>query len=142
VVPRGSLHVRGRATSQYPLDRVELVHNGKVIATSQAAGDRLSIDIEHDLPIARTGWVALRTIGPPPSEQPRAPMFGHTGAIYLEVAGEPADARADAKSFLAWIDRLASDLRRRNRVPPRSREYVESQLAKARKVYERLLAQP
>jgi len=140
---RGStLRIRGRATSQFPLDRLELIHQGRVIATVQAAGDRLSIDIEHDIPIARTGWVALRTTGPPPPEQSRGPMFAHTGAIYVEVEGEPADANADATTFLAWIDRLASDQRRRNRVPPRSRAYVESQLAKARRVYERLLAQP
>jgi hypothetical protein len=137
-----SVHVSGRATSQYPLDRIELIHNGKVIGTSRASGDRLTFDIDQAVPIERTGWLALRVTGPPNGDQSRIPLFAHTGATYVDVTGAPIDARADAEKLLAWIDRLATDLHRRDRVPSRSRSHVESQLSEARKFYENLIKKP
>ena len=69
-------------------------------------------------------------------------MFGHTSAVYVEVPGRPIDARSDAAYFLTWIDRLANEIRQRDRVPSRSRAHVESQLTAARVVYEKMLAKP
>ncbi len=56
----------------------------------------------------------------------------------LKCTGKPAEARADAEYFLAWVDRLAADVNRRDRIPSRSRAHIEAQIAEARKVYERL----
>jgi hypothetical protein len=69
-------------------------------------------------------------------------VFGHSSAIYVEVPGHPIDARSDAAYFLSWIDRLAGEIRRRDRVPSRSRAHVASQLAAARAVYEKMLVTP
>jgi hypothetical protein len=127
-------------TSQFPLDRIEIVRDGKVIAAARAAGERLAAEIEQVVPFERSGWVAVRASGPPHRDQPGGSPFGHTGAVYVEVAGRPADASEDAAYFVAWIDRLAADVRRRGRIPTRSRAHVESQLAAARAVYEKLAA--
>jgi hypothetical protein len=133
-----ALRVQGRARSPYPLDRLELVQNGQVVASVQAGGDRSEIAIDQAIPIARSGWVALRASGPNHPDQPDCPVFAHTGAIYVEVPGRPIDARADAEAFVAWIDRLAADVWKRDRVPTRSKKAVEAQLAAAREVYVRL----
>lgn len=136
------VRIRARATSQFPLDRIEVVQDGKVVASARAVGDRLSVEIDQVVPFERSGWVALRALGPAHPDLPAASSFGHTGVIFVEVAGRPADAREDATYFLAWIDRLAADLRRRDRVPARSQPHVASQLAAARAVYEKLTAAP
>jgi hypothetical protein len=134
------VRVRGRVTSQFPLDRIEIVRDGKVIAAARAAGERLAAEVEQVVPFEQSGWVAVRASGPPHRDQPGGSPFGHTGAVYVEVAGRPAAASEDAAYFLAWIDRLAADVRRRGRIPTRSRAHVESQLAEARAVYQKLAA--
>src|SRR5262249_7915855 len=136
------LRIRGRAISQYPLDRIEVIHNGKVVAEAKAAGDRLSAEVEQVADVGRSGWLALRASGPPHRDQPGGSVFRHTSPVYLEAAGRRVVAREDAAYFLAWVDRLAGDIRRRGRVPSRSRAHVASQLAAAREVYEKLLATP
>jgi hypothetical protein len=91
------------------------------------------------VPIARSGWIALRAAGPPHPDQPGGAVFGHTGAVYITVAGEPIDPRTDAEYFITWIDRLRTDVRRRNRIPSRHQVAVESQIAAAREVFNELL---
>jgi hypothetical protein len=140
--PGMSLRVRARAISQYPLDRAEIVQDGKVMAEARSSGDRLSIELEQLVNIERTGWLALRASGPPHRDHPGPSVFGHTSAIYVEVPGRPIDARDDAGYFVAWIDRLATQVRQRDRVPPRTRQHVESQLAAARSVYDKMLQAP
>ena len=66
-------------------------------------------------------------------------MFGHTSAVYVEVEGKPIEAREDAEYFIKWIDRLRTDVRRRNRIPSRHQVHVESQISAAREVYNKLL---
>ena len=54
----------------------------------------------------------------------------------MEVAGKPAGSRADAEYFLAWIDRLEAQLKKRDRVPSEElRKRVAAQLDAARSVY-------
>jgi hypothetical protein len=142
VGPGTSLRVRGRVTSQFPLDRLELVRDGNVIAQSRASGDKRSIELEQLVAFERSGWVALRAWGPPHADGPGPSLFGHTSAIYIEVPGRPLDASEDAAYFIAWIDRLAALIRERARVPTRSRQHVESQLAAARAVYAKMLKKP
>jgi hypothetical protein len=67
-------------------------------------------------------------------------MFGaHSNPIYVEMPGRPFDAREDAKYFLAWIDRLDADLKKRDRIPVEP-EHVQKQLDDARAFYRSLAA--
>jgi hypothetical protein len=64
--------------------------------------------------------------------------MAHTGPVYLEVPGKPINARADAEYFLQWIDRLASAVNDRKRIPSRRKAHVQAQLDAARAVYRKL----
>jgi hypothetical protein len=138
--PGSSLDIKGRASAAYPLDHIELIQSGSVaaVARAEARGKSLTIALDASLPVERSGWVALRAFGPPHPDAPRGPAFAHTSANFIEVPGKPADARADAAYFLAWLDRLAADIHHRDRIPSRSRPHIEAQLAEARKFYEKL----
>jgi len=139
--PSEPLRVRGRVTSQRPLNRVEIVANGKVVHRIDVKSPGLEVTVDQKITLDKSGWVALRAFGPSHPEQTTGSVFGHTGVVYVEVAGRPIDARDDARYFIQWIDRLRTDIRRRNRVPARHQVHIESQIAAARDVFNRILQQ-
>jgi TolB protein len=131
----GDVPVRASALSQFPLDRVELVYNGNVVATGQLSPDHLRGLIEQPVKIGRSGWLSFRAFGDNQSQ-------AHTSPIYVEVAGKPTASRGDAEYFLQWIERLEAKLKERGRVPkPELKEHVEWQLNAARAVYRKMAAQ-
>jgi hypothetical protein len=66
---------------------VELVVNGKSVASKSLLADGKSHDLAFDIPIEESSWVALRTL---PS--------AHTNPIFVTVAGKPIRAsRASAE---------------------------------------------
>lgn len=131
----GNVPVQASALSQFPLDRVELVYNGNVVATGQLSPDRLRGTIEQPVTLERSGWLSFRAYGDGKSQ-------AHTSPIYVEVAGKPTASRGDAEYFLRWIGRLEAKLKERGRVPtPQLKEHVEGQLNAARVVYRKIAAQ-
>jgi hypothetical protein len=64
-------------------------------------------------------------------------LVAHGNPVYIEMPGHPLDSRADAQYFLAWIDRLDADLKKRDRIPV-GLEQVNAQMDSARTVYRRL----
>jgi hypothetical protein len=133
-----SVKIAARVRAAYPLKKVELIYNGAVATTIDAQDDGREIVVEQSMPIERSGWLTLRASGEPTPVDPRTGAFAHTSAVYLEVADAPLDSRADAEYFLAWIDRLWEQLRKRDRIPPRHFRHVESQIDAARAVYQKL----
>jgi hypothetical protein len=135
------VQTRGKVTAPFPVDRVEIIHNGRVAATAPMGSDRQNADFDLRVSIEQSGWLALRVSGPRRLDSPRVDSFAHTSPIYVQVAGKPLDTRADAEYFLKWIDRLYSDVRLRNRIPPRHQVHVESQISASRSVYRKLAGQ-
>eukprot|EP00913_Durusdinium_trenchii_P010929 g10258.t1 len=137
----GTVRVRARGSSRIPISRIELIQNGKVVATGRLAENRLSGTLDTKIPVATSGWLALRIVGPDHIDQPGSGQYAHTSPIYIDVAGKPFDARAEAAFFLKWIDRLALAVRVRDRIPSdRLKAHVRDQFEAARVVYRRLLA--
>jgi hypothetical protein len=136
----GKVRVIAKAWWQLPLRRAELVHDGKVVATKEFAADGpWEVRWEQEVPFERSGWMALRTSGPRHADNPSGEAFAHTSPLYVEVAGRPPAARADARYFVAWIDRLEAALRERDRLPTAAdRAHVAAQLEAARLVYVRI----
>jgi hypothetical protein len=137
------VRVRARARSQWPLDRAELILNGKVVAQLPLKStDRLDAQFEQPVRIERSGWLALRANGPAHPDNPAGPSYAHTSPIYFQVRGRPVAAADDARFFLAWIDRLDAAVRQRGRIPNEAlRSHVAQQLDAARAVYRRLAAE-
>jgi hypothetical protein len=135
-----SVRIRAKAESQYPLERMELVINGRLAAMAKAAAGGRTITLDQPLPIAESGWLGVRVSGPPHPDHPGPSLFAHTSPVYLDVPGKSLSARADAEYFLEWIDRLEGAVRDRNRIPSRGKPYVKVQLDAARAVYRKLAA--
>ena len=95
--------------SYVPVDHLEIVRNGVVIATVPLSGDRTSATARIRLPVRGSGWYLLRARG----DGPVYPVldvypYATTSPIYVTVARQPIRSPRDADYFLAWINRLES----------------------------------
>lgn len=137
----GAVNVQSTVSSQYPLDRFEVIYNGEVVDAHEFAEPATVVGVQAKIDVSRSGWIAVRAGGLSHPNQPGGNVFGHTSAVYVEVENKPIEAKADAEYFVNWIDRLRTDVRRRNRIPSRHQVDVESQIAAAREVFNNLLQQ-
>jgi Tol biopolymer transport system component len=108
-LPAGRHRLTAKLTlrSMVPIDHLELIGNGVVMARIPLQGDRTSADTALSLEVARSGWYVLRAY----SDRAVEPVldiypFASTSPIYVTVGGKPVRSAADADYFLRWIDRL------------------------------------
>lgn len=101
--------VRFRAAmrSPAPIDRLELVYNGKVVASHRFGKQRTSADFEGSVVADHSGWFVLRAW----SEQAHPLIFdiypyATTSPVYVTVGDRPAQSTDDAKYFVRWIERV------------------------------------
>ncbi|MCI0378453.1 MAG: CehA/McbA family metallohydrolase [Gemmataceae bacterium] len=134
-----SLKARIRVDSHLPLDKAELIVNGKVAPMPPWPKNSVSGVMEMDVDVMQSGWIALRASGPGHPDSPLPALYAHTAPIYVEVASVPTRSRADALFFLNWIDELSVIVRTRDRVPnDELRKHVQGQMEAARAVYARI----
>jgi len=105
---------------------VEVVVNGRVVATREVPADGSEHAVEFSIPIERSSWVALRQF----------PQL-HTNPVTVLVAGRPVRAsRESALWALACIDQL---WRARSRqIAPAERGDAEKAYEEARAIYRRI----
>jgi len=101
------LKVTGFMRSIVPMDHVELVFNGQVVADLGPGGAGTAIDFGTMIRTDRSGWLLVRAWndGPSPLVFDRFP-YGTTNPVFIEVGETPVNCGADADYFLAWIDRV------------------------------------
>jgi hypothetical protein len=129
----GELPVKAGATFTAAIDRLEVMWNGEVVARGELAADKLSATVNAAVKAGRSGWIGVRVIA--------GRFQAHSSPVYVEVAGKPAGSKADAEYFLAWIDRLEAQLKKRDRVPGDAlQKHVADQLNQAREVYRKIAA--
>ncbi|HZM69522.1 MAG TPA: hypothetical protein VFB95_04050, partial [Candidatus Cryosericum sp.] len=143
-LPSGRRAIEARASlrSSVPMDHLEIVGNGRVVATLPLAGDRRAWRGTATIDVERSGWYLLRAY----ADAPAWPIldlypFGSTSPVYVEVAGRPAGSPEDAAYFIRWIDRLVASVGARSdwNVPD-EREAVMKSLGDARAVFNGLAA--
>jgi TolB protein len=125
----GDVRLQVKAESGAPISRVEVVHNGVVVATGVVDANERAGSIDTAVKIEKSGWLSARVYGGGSSQ-------AHTSAIYVDVAGQAVSSKADADYFLEWIDRLDARFTSRERAPSEdARAHVKRQLDAARAVY-------
>jgi hypothetical protein len=134
------LHVEGTATSAVPLDRIELVVNGEVVASAAREEGERTVALSHDLRVDASCWIALRCSGAK-NEAVLDPdgAFAHTSPAYVAVPGAPLACRNDAEYFIDWIERLIATTESRARFPSdAAREAVVALFRNGQAYYEEL----
>ncbi len=143
-----SVRVEAEATSFVPMEKLEILQNGKVVHTVKP-DDPFQVKLATTLAVDRSGWLAARVTGPPGEHfLMDNPVFAHTSPIYLSVGGAPVRSPEDARYFLGWIDEMIKILEegsceRRGSVTACfdsaiQKEEVVAYWRKAREVYARL----
>lgn len=119
-------------TTNVPVDRVELIVNGKVVE-SQAAAGRDTVEFTRRVPVERSSWIALRAVGPRHRLILNDTMaFAHTSPVYVEVGGRPVRVAEDVKFYRDWVERLMARAERTGRFStPERRAEVTALFSKA-----------
>jgi hypothetical protein len=112
----GTVDVRASASAAQPLiDRLELIHDGRVVA-STSAGGTIQAMIAERLEISKSGWIAVRATSRSEilSGFPTG-MGAHSSPVYLDVPNRPAWNADDAAAIgmiidgaRTWIERVAA----------------------------------
>jgi hypothetical protein len=113
VQPDQPLPMRAEVHSLVPIEELEVLVNGEVVAVKSAAGNRQAAVLEIDLTCQRSAWVAARCKGDPLDDQ--QPAFAHTSAVFVEVSGQPTVAGEETLAPLLavlegtcdWVERQA-----------------------------------
>ncbi len=145
-LPNGNhrLNVRARMKSIIPMQHVEIVKNGEVVATIPLAADSMSASADISIDVDKSSWILLRAW----SAGMRHPIFDYapiatTSPVYVTVGGAPVRSRTDAEYFIAWIDRLTESADRYQEYnTPAEKDRVLARLAEARAEYVRRAVQP
>ena len=101
------VRITGQAVGRGNFQRLELVHNGKVIHSEGAkqVGGHYEAALDFKLKIAEPGWIALRIPTDAAKNEFGKPLFGHTSPIYLDVAGKHIFRADVARGLLSEMER-------------------------------------
>jgi len=133
------LTARVRLRSNVAIDHLEIVGNGKVVATIPLRGDRMTATDSVSIPVDASGWYVLRAY----SDRAETPVldlypFASTSPIYVTVAEQPIRSAEDARFFVRWIDRIEAATRASTAWnTPAEQAQVLQLLARARAVFTR-----
>lgn len=109
----GNHRLRARVTlrSNLPVDSVQVVANGRVVARF-ASPDPATFDTTVVIPVTSSSWYLARAF----SAQPRLPIldlypFASTSPVYVTVGNAPTTCGQDAEYFLRWINLIGQRVR-------------------------------
>ena len=137
-----TLRVKAAMTTQVPVDKVEIVVNGKVAVTRSAGGQR-QITLDEPIALDHSAWIAVRAIGP----WHRLVLndiqtFAHTSPVYVHFGEERVVFAEDARFYDEWIGKLIAQVQERGRFNnPSHRDEVIALFRRAQEIY-RGLAKP
>ena len=100
------LHVRSSAISRVPFDRLELVVGGEVCAQA-CSPDRLRAELEAEIPVDRSSWIAARVWSETYTEF-NYRVFAHTSPVYVQQ-GSASWLRREAPAY--WVQEIDRSLR-------------------------------
>lgn len=109
-----TVQVEARGVGRQDFQRLQLVHNGKVVATQQAErqGDRHVARISRALRFDAPGWLAVRIDTELRNELDR-PLYAHSSPVYVYVAGSRVFDAEAARGLLRQVEEARDDIRAR-----------------------------
>ena len=139
-LPAGQHTIQVQVTlrSNTPVDHLELIGKGKVVATIPLRGERTSVDTLITVPVTESGWFVLRAWADAPAD-PILDLypFASTSPFWVTVDGKPVRSVGDAEYMIKWVDRVREDVEQHlGWNTPAERASVLDLIARARAVYQ------
>ncbi len=122
----GEVAVKASVMTQTPLDRVELIVNGRPVH-SEPAGGKSAIEFQIRIQLKESSWIALRALGPRHRLILNDTMaFAHTSPVYVTVGARPVRVADDVRFYREWVERLIARTEKSPRfaTPERRKEVV------------------
>jgi len=105
-VDRNTRTVTASASFFRPLEKLEIVSNGAVVAAVPGDGKRMKLTASTRLDNAESCWAAARVVARKNQGEPD--IQAHTNPVYLLSGGKPVRARAARESLVKqWEEQLA-----------------------------------
>jgi hypothetical protein len=143
-VPRGgTIPFRADVHSMIPVERLEVVMNGVVVATVENPDRRRDLVLEGSAEVAGSSWIAARATSSHVlpyqggMQEAGIPVLAHTSPIYITVDGRPRRSAEDAAYLRQWVDEAIAWARSGARfADERQRREVIALFQRARRAYE------
>lgn len=121
------VRVSARVRTQVPIEKIEVIANGQVVASRDASGGN-EISLDEDIALRRSSWIALRAYGP----WHRLVLndlqtLAHTSPVYVRLGDQPIASRDEVRYYIDWIEKLIAQVKSRGRFAndARRQEVVE-----------------
>jgi hypothetical protein len=98
----GTIEVDAQAESFWPLGRIEIVQNGRVVASERAPGGARKFHVRAKVKAAASGWIAARCWGY--ERHPAHYLAAHTSPIYVTCGDGRAFDGPAAEHMLALVE--------------------------------------
>ncbi len=130
-----TVRVRTSVSSLVPVDKVDVIVNGKVAASRNGAGA-----MDERIPIEGSSWIAVRATGPwNRMILNDAGAYAHTSPVYVQVGGERLAVKEDVRFYIAWMEKLIARTKERGRFSTAARrEEVVALFERALDYYKKL----
>jgi hypothetical protein len=115
-----TVHVRAQARSLVPFTRLEIIHNGDIVAEQATRGCPVEAVFEQDVPVSGSGWWAARCWNHFQVNNSICPqsVAAHTSPVYVDVEGTSNPQQQQAVgalvAHLANADRMLERLARQH----------------------------
>jgi TolB protein len=107
------LSISAEAHSLAPMQVLELVVNGEVVATVEPGAEKTSAKLSHTLNVTQSAWIAARVRGAGHRRVMNdSRLFAHTSPVYCSRDGKRVAIPEDAAIVVGWIDRLIDDVKK------------------------------
>jgi hypothetical protein len=116
--------------------RIELVLNGKVVATQEGTADPAKpVILKANIPIQESSWICARRMD-------EKGHRSHTAPVYISIKNKPVRESADdAKYFIKWIDKTIANTSPGgpwNKYFTHDLDVVQNRYRQARSIYEEI----
>lgn len=112
-----SVRVRAEVRSTAPIDQLEILGDGNILAVKEASGNRQAALLEMETHVTASGWLAARCWSRERLLDGQV-VFAHTSPVYCHVEGRPARPTLEtAAPLLAILEQTRDWLGREARCP-------------------------
>jgi TolB protein len=131
------VQVKVDAVSIAPMEKLEVIVNGRIAHTIKPSGDPGRIAFADSVPVPDGGWVAIRVLGPSSKYVSDSYAFAQTSPVYIVRGGRRWTSAADARFLAQVVDAIWArvDGQRARWRTPAEREKFKAAIDKARSVY-------
>lgn len=137
-----SIPVRAKVTSATPIERLEIVQGGNVVAVQGNPSGLESVVLNASITADESTWIAARAYSSKTFPyQSDIPLMAHTSPFYVEVPGSPLSSPEDAAFLARWCARAIKWVETQANVHEESqRNEMIALFRRAKAVYERQIA--